>query len=147
MSDLLPCPFCGQTRATAQYTSGYVRRVCIECGASTARFNEDDLALCDAAWNRRAKPADIFDGGWIACSERMPDADGEFIVVLNGDETVHGWLRDGAWKIQDSDLFEPMELIPPAYLNCAVTHWRPLPSPPAPPATTIPTAATDKGEA
>lgn len=63
---------------------------------------------------------------WIACADRLPDEDGEYLVLAN--DIVKQWMEVRRLKTHhrkiwvDDDGFSSW---PPI-----VTHWMPLPSPP-----------------
>ena len=97
---------------------------CSVCGVTTIYFATEAEAV--AAWNRRAD-------GWVSVEMRLPEGFGPLSEVLiatpidtGGFSTWMGWRdRDcyNGWWSDDPD-WDSRETI---------THWRPLPPPPAPP--------------
>lgn len=69
------------------------------------------------AWNTRAS-------GWISCSERMPEEDGEYLLVSNGEIKVLPYM-DGEFYNDWPSAFRHWDKI-----SVNVTHWIPLPEPP-----------------
>ncbi|EMO4265476.1 DUF551 domain-containing protein [Enterobacter hormaechei] len=72
--------------------------------------------------------------GWVACSERMPDSD-EFVYIwprpdfgVEQHVAQYGKFdkRDAGWYAQVYEQNYGIE-----YHPITVTHWQPLPSPPA----------------
>lgn len=63
LTELLPCPFCGDNHATTTYTRDGRLVVCTSCGAKSGNYyhGPKDLPSADeraiAAWNRRASHA------------------------------------------------------------------------------------------
>ena len=63
LTELLPCPFCGDNHATTTYTRDGRLVVCTSCGAKSGNYyhGPKDLPSADeraiAAWNRRASQA------------------------------------------------------------------------------------------
>ena len=65
--------------------------------------------------------AEEYNGGWIACSDRLPE---EYIEVLVSVKEIDGsfytrtsWMQDGVWVIKKTP-FQP-----------EVIAWQPLPEP------------------
>lgn len=101
--DLLPCPFCGEM-PEVENISG----VLISCSCKLEPGVCGDINTAIAAWNTRAEPR------WIPVSERLPEKEGAYYVVLKDGNVGHTWFpsprRD--WHAM------------------GVTHWMPLPLPP-----------------
>lgn len=131
---LLPCPFCGGP-AVAESDEIATTVVCEWCGNQThgAHMSDADAA---AAWNRRRAP------GWISVDERLPDF-GESVLMWtvdcedarddcrriendgNGVAFIghrRDWPSGWEWDSSDDNFFSGMDV---------VTHWHPLPAPPA----------------
>lgn len=58
--------------------------------------------------------------GWVACRDRMPDGM-QTVITSNGFDIGQGWWDGEGWNSFDSH-----DVVPGA-----VSHWMPLPSPPA----------------
>lgn len=72
-------------------------------------------------------------GGWISCSERMPE-DHEDVMCSDGNRTVIAfWFDNDRWLFPGSEIKE-------------VTHWMPLPGPPQPQPSTNPQIDNDGGK-
>lgn len=122
--DLLPCPFCGrrETLETVFVPSEKYKFVygvyCNDmdggCGASTGwHYSTPEEAAKE--WNTRAS-------GWIPCSERMPEKDGDYLCVSNHEIKIFPY-RNGEFYCICLD----------GVLRCCnsiVTHWIPIPKPP-----------------
>lgn len=68
---------------------------------------KDDPCIVDAMtdWAIRTIKAMPTMGDWIACSERLPEEDGYYLVTLEfdyGKEIEMGWLLDGEWINENS---------------------------------------------
>lgn len=59
-------------------------------------------------------------GGWIKCSERMPE-ELEDVLVTDGRSVEVMYLRFSLWYVTSPDS---------AICGDEVTHWMPLPEPP-----------------
>lgn len=134
MSDLLNCPFCGGGEVW-RYTEtkpGYDLLHVIECQSCSARINrqgrnsEDTWPCAIAAWNSRAKPAEL-----VLLDDRTARYQQALIDI-----TCEPQNFQDRGDQRDIDTFWRCLEIANAALSAA---------PLAPPATTIPT--TDKGEA
>lgn len=83
------------------------------------------------AWqaSREALKAEQAGDGWIACADRMPENGVKVLCFPEGDEPIHAifngqlWLQDVSWSVSP----DPIDNVIPTN----VTHWMPLPSPPA----------------
>lgn len=111
-------------------------------GMCAARIIADAIL---AAGFRRAKPAaDPDDGGWIACSAARPHAGTPVEMRWRDGSTEIGEWRDRRQCMLGTRAGEcgpGLVSVLADYLPADdVTHWRPLPVPPA-------TTTTDKGEA
>lgn len=122
MTELKPCPFCGEVvtkiRVGRSYvTASNVYSIWHECSDGTIiqthAHNQKGEAI--AAWNRRAD-------GWIPCSDRLPGV--EQIVIVYGGEGVS--LAKRSLYQDDAEWYEVNE----RYFTLDVTHWQPLPEPP-----------------
>lgn len=83
----------------------------------------------DAEWNRAIyksteivkEVAEEYNGGWIACSERLPEECTEVLVSVKEIDgsfyTRTSWVQDGVWVIKKTPL-QP-----------TVIAWQPLPQP------------------
>lgn len=119
--DLLPCPFCGgkaETFPLDKYDSyeNHERlwySYCGECFARNGIYNTEGEAAI--AWNTRAS-------GWIPCSERMPEKDGDYLCISNNEYKILPY-RNGEFYCVCFD----------SVLRCcnsSVTSWMPLPEAP-----------------
>lgn len=67
--------------------------------------------------------------GWISCADSMPESGVKVLCFPEGDEPIHAifngqlWLQDVSWSVSP----DPIDNVIPTN----VTHWQPLPSPPA----------------
>lgn len=64
----------------------------------------------------------VSDGGWIKCSERMPEEMVD-VLITDGDDVCLGWLACA----------EPLDILweyPGSAVRGLETHWQPLPAPP-----------------
>lgn len=78
---------------------------------------------CRAAMLQGAEPVTTaykLPDGWVACSERMPEGMTD-VHISNGHDVGQGWWDGDAWQTQH-DYYS---------VTGEVTHWQPLPSPPA----------------
>ena len=85
-------------------------------GSSTNNFRE----ISETSTNH---PVTL--GGWISCSERMPD-DGQHVIILcDGAFVLYAQYRDGEFfdVVRDGDEFFETQ-------SRNVTDWMPLPEPP-----------------
>lgn len=134
-SELRPCPFCScaagyvKHSAGVQGTQGFDKWDAVACkhcratvGACDRRFRCREDAR--DAWNRRAALSHhSTPQGWISVDERLPNEDGETVLVVDKFGNVGtGDYWNGVWdcsiEIVDGDF--------PGY----ITHWRPYPPPP-----------------
>lgn len=121
---LFCCPFCGCARCYINepeegYNNGFHGQ-CAECLTRQMTWATENDARYD--WNCRAS-------GWIACAERMPEAPRNILAAILG-VMVIACFFDGENFIAAQNPNEPDDwdwVIDPA----TVTHWMPLPSPPA----------------
>lgn len=86
--------------------------------------NEPDILAYDAdAYSGYVNPGNspVIKDGWVACSERMPE---QFVEVLacTEDGCVYVAALNQRMTWDDGDFFDDIQ---------DVTHWQPLPSPPA----------------
>lgn len=109
------------------------------------KINDSDVEYLRA--DRRAKPADddsAPDGGWIACSAARPHAGTPVEMRWRDGSTEIGEWRDSRQCMLGTRAGECgpglVSVLADNLPADDVTHWRPLPAPPA-------TTTTDKGEA
>jgi Lar family restriction alleviation protein len=119
MTDLKPCPFCGGEKV--EIKGAYVRHAFIECcKCGIAMVAGESKAEAIAAWNRRAD-------GWIPVTERLPEEDNEEYLTCYatkdgiGVPTIRTYIQ-GRWYADCEYVGRSKGL---------VTHWMPLPQPPA----------------
>lgn len=125
--ELLPCPFCGKPpyfwREPYQVTLCCNNHHC-PVRADASCHAADEAAGIDA-WNRRPAPV----GGWIACSERMPE--GKHILAWEkyADNAVVAERCGFIWYIIEStgDFVRDRD---GDFISVQPTHWQPLPAPP-----------------
>ena len=82
----------------------------------------DGWNACRAAMLQGAEPVsnrDELPGGWVACSERMPEGMTD-VHISNGHDVGQGWWDGDTWQTQHDYYSVPGE----------VTHWMPLPASP-----------------
>ncbi|WP_203559612.1 DUF551 domain-containing protein [Klebsiella quasipneumoniae] len=109
---------------------GHIRRTLEETfGGLHGTHVEPDVlaeckAICDAIYAayRHAQPAPVVPGKWIPVSERMPEAEGHYLVWANAsridgycDHLAIATYQGGEWSNE---------------FNWLVTHWMPLPAAP-----------------
>lgn len=146
MSELKNCPFCGGSNI---YVDGYDhdagkrwRVVCLDCMATVDDGCIQQKYRAIEAWNRRAD-------GWIAVEERLPEV-GKCVLIR---QTYHAFLGEhGEYEgVTVGYLHQPTDRRCKPYFYFAavsdygdmvraqsicpgseyVTHWMPLPEPPA----------------
>ena len=83
----------------------------------------DYVRLCDLALSALSEPK-----GWVSVSERLPERE-TWVLVHNGEWTGVGTYRyaddeSECWQSETTEFIE--------HLGPKVTHWQPLPAPPAP---------------
>ena len=137
-TELLPCPFCGTNNdygdldhgtciepgawwdsAMRGEKFGYVK--CYECGCIIKANTEKDAIKI---WNTR--------NGWIKCSERLPEVDGDDVLIVLYDNTIElanltikewsgelGW-DSHCWSIGETRIWDLGDVI----------YWMPIPKPP-----------------
>jgi len=117
MSDLKPCPFCGNEPDSR--TSDTDGNKYYTCGSRWCR-NGNWYTLEE--WNKRPLETD----GWIAVSERLPETYETVLVALGKGVTEARYSKPHkfvgmchGWHAVDGYCF-----------GNKVTHWRPLPQPP-----------------
>ena len=62
--------------------------------------------------------AEEYNGGWIPCSERLPEKDGNYLITFKG-RVYEAYYQDGFW-------LDPIEFY---RVYRSVTAWQPLPAP------------------
>lgn len=133
MTALAPCPFCGGPVGTHEGHADITYITCDGCGVVASFRPHLKGRKAVEAWNRRASTprADEAVTEWIAVSDRLPE---ERIRVM----TFDGWIvresfyglghsRSERWDEKCWRLSEQSE----TPVRDKVTHWRPLPAPPA----------------
>lgn len=91
-------------------------------GVATAfdwRHNEVDSDIVAYRLHQTKESTLVADGGWIKCSDRMPEGGSEVLCFGLGVDLWIGSYEDGSWD--DDDYFYRLE---------DITHWQPLPAPP-----------------
>jgi Lar family restriction alleviation protein len=125
MSELLPCPFCGNEEIFLNEPSSTYRKGCINCPACLATMpaevNTDELI---EAWNTRASD-------WQPIETAPKDrnlivAEGSHVAEAYYDGESDMWFRAGKHP-NDHDFVRSDRLFP--------THWQLLPAPPVEPTT------------
>ena len=104
---------------------------CQACGYGGRHLDAPPCTSCPA---HPKSPANIDREGWVSVEERLPEdeKDGETVLVivfgkphenitLHGAIMTAGYFRDEGWVLNEYPEWEGPE----------VTHWMPLPSPPA----------------
>lgn len=95
----------------------------VDCGCVTTEAFNHWLRVAYEAGNSPVTP-----DGWVACSERMPEAGVKVLCFPVNDEPIHAtyngqvWLQDISWSTSD----EPIDNV----ISCNVFHWMPLPAAP-----------------
>ncbi|MGT4980409.1 DUF551 domain-containing protein [Escherichia coli] len=87
--------------------------------------DDDRIEAVKAVLRRLAGNSPVSPGGWISCSEQMPD-DGQHVIILcDGVFVLYAQYRDGEFfdVVRDGDEFFETQ-------SRNVTHWMPLPEPP-----------------
>jgi len=89
-------------------------------------INEQFLNACWEAWqaSREALKSEQGEGGWIACADRMPEEGGRYWCYVEEQNSL------GKSHYQWNCSWNGDEWGGEA-LSGRVTHWQPLPSPPA----------------
>ena len=145
MSELKPCPFCGQvTHLEPEEFCGRIHIMCDYCGArgpagdDAGRLGGENTHTKD--WNTRPDQ-------WVSVDERLPEEPGEYMVVLENDRVTTSLYygdEDCSWNsvmvcfqnTKKNNGNHPVNGVL-YYLGSEysvtheeVTHWMPLPSPP-----------------
>ncbi len=112
---LKACPFCGYDKISVyEDADKYWKAMCGKCCAKLAYSNEH---LVIQAWNQRPTPANE----WMEISTAPKD--GTIILVSGG---IAYWReKEQAWFTLTAEAY------PGRPIQWEVTHWMPLPNPPA----------------
>jgi hypothetical protein len=90
-----------------------------------AAADADDDCLPTRAETLRSLLARSYAGEWIAVGERLPERNGnEMVMLFNGNLITFGSRSGDGWYVA-----EAAELLGPTSLD-RFTHWMPLPPPP-----------------
>jgi len=114
LKELLPCPFCGNTRLMGGRKS--VASHCVCCRACHAEIETPHLATAIEKWNTRASQ-------WIPVGERKPEKASDQlsapVLLFCDDGPIVGYwdFRYKGWRSRGFNIV-------------SVTHWRELPTPP-----------------
>lgn len=77
---------------------------------------------------------------WIKCSERLPESKDDGVLVYFGLPDHSGFCGHGVETVHIQDYFDDItngldadgnQLYAKQYLSMGITHWMPLPAPPA----------------
>jgi hypothetical protein len=114
MSELKPCPFCGDNQQLnyVELSNGLHYIECERCGAAPHRLGAWNRETAVKYWNSVNR--------WIPCSERLPEY-GEYVMFIRKNcecyigyyDEKNTWNTDYQWFTGED-----------------VTHWMPLPEPP-----------------
>lgn len=127
MSELLSCPWCGESKAVEEEfwdeDRNYFAVRCDGCDAETPHFNS--MAGAVDFWNTRADTAPR----WIPIGERLPEELTDVLVTFVRKDDLHtgyaiAYISDGYWRFQVEHWTG----------DYAVTSWQPLPALPPKPA-------------
>lgn len=96
-------------------------------GRSTTDYGDTVVDIGDAI-DIVNQLAEEYKGGWIPCSERLPEIDGNtsdtvLVCTVDGYRHMAFWCDDGKWRYCESgEIKEPIEWV-------EIIAWQPLPKP------------------
>lgn len=119
MTELKPCPFCGdEARLMNRYIEGDYAFIisCRGCEAMMWFYDSEESVI--NTWNCRAD-------GWISVDDALPENDADVLVCLDSGFMGVGYYidegKDGVGVWQSGGML---------FLSSEITHWMPLLQPP-----------------
>ena len=130
---LLPCPFCGGEARISSNPSTYA--TCTKCGCDGPWNDDGNEAEAIAAWNTRAALLAAQAPGKWRPIESAPK-DGTILLAWRFFPVAIKWTGDATypWEaVHLNDADPALGMIANGFMegDASLTHWMPLPSPPA----------------
>ena len=119
MSELKPCPFCGDTDVAVEQPGASRQSCIVVCTNCGVRLESNETGW-GKWWNTRVGDA------WISVDERLPEERVHVWVYVNLPSytkpyQAEAYYFDGDWELTESKSW---------VIGKRVTHWMPLPEAP-----------------
>ena len=113
MSELKPCPFCGDTDVAVEQPGASRQSCIVVCTNCGVRLESNETGW-GKWWNTRVGDA------WISVDDLMPKERQSILIHTDTGLVTGAYLFDGDWKCD----------LGPWIIGKHTTHWMPLPDPP-----------------